>query len=158
MPAAISLAAGTSLPYIFVDRSLALHLRLALLTFPGLPKRIAILGSTGSIGVSTLDVIRHLGSPFQATVLTAHRNLELLAKQVAEFKPKVVVVTDESADAGAVRRAIGPGPDILHGKSGLISAVQRDDVDLVVGAIVGAAGLPAVLAAVEAKKTSALAN
>ncbi len=77
---------------------------------------------------------------------------------MAEFKPKVVVVTDESADAGAVRRAIGSGPDILHGKSGLISAVQRDDVDLVVGAIVGAAGLPAVLAAVEAKKTLALAN
>jgi len=123
-----------------------------------LAKRIAILGSTGSIGVSTLDVIRHLGSPYQATVLTAHRNLDLLAKQAAEFRPKVVVVTDESADLSSLRTAIGAGPEVVQGRSALISAVQRDDVDLVVGAIVGAAGLPAVLAAVEARKTLALAN
>jgi len=123
-----------------------------------LPKRIAILGSTGSIGTSTLDVIRHLGKPFQATVLTAHKQLDLLARQVAEFKPACVVVTDESLDEAAVRKAIGAGPDILIGPAGMVKAVQRDDVDLVVAAVVGAAGLPAVLAAVEAGKTLALAN
>ncbi len=121
-------------------------------------KRIAILGSTGSIGTSTLDVIRHLGPDFSVTVLSAHKQLELLAKQVAEFHPKVVVVTDESVDDASIRRAIGTGPQLDRGTAGLIRAVQREDVDIVVGAIVGAAGLPAVLAAVEAGKMLALAN
>ncbi len=124
----------------------------------GLPKRIAILGSTGSIGTSTLDVIRHLGSPYCATVLAAHRKLDLLAKQVSEFKPAAVVVTDESLDETTIRKAIGSGPTIYRGQAGLVEAVHRDDVDTVVAAIVGAAGLPAVIAAVEARKTIALAN
>jgi len=123
-----------------------------------LGKRIAILGSTGSIGTSTLEVIRHLGEPYHATVLTAHKQLDLLARQVAEFHPNVVVVTEEARDDTTIRRAIGMGPQLDRGTAGLVRAVQRDDVDIVVGAIVGAAGLPAVLASVEAKKTLALAN
>jgi 1-deoxy-D-xylulose-5-phosphate reductoisomerase len=123
-----------------------------------LPKRIAILGSTGSIGTSTLDVVRHLGTDYAVTVLSAHTQLDLLATQVAEFRPSVVVVTDEAADEADIRRAIGPGPAILRGAAGMVAAVQRDDVELVVAAVVGAAGLPAVLAAVEAGKTLALAN
>ena len=121
-------------------------------------KRIAILGSTGSIGTSTLEVIRHLGPDYAVTVLTAHRQLDLLAKQVAEFKPAVVVVTDETLSEAEIRRAIGGGPTILRGQSGMVAAVQRDDVDLVVAAVIGAAGLPAVLAAIEARKALALAN
>ncbi len=123
-----------------------------------LGKRIAILGSTGSIGTSTLDVIRHLGPDYSVTVLSAHKQLDLLARQVAEFHPKLVVVTDESLGDAMIRRAIGAEPQIDRGTAGLIRAAQREDVDLVVGAIVGAAGLPAALAAVEAGKTLALAN
>lgn len=123
-----------------------------------LSKRIAILGSTGSIGKSTLDVVRHLGDGFRVTVLSAHQQLDQLAKQAAEFKPAVVVVTDPSSDDAAIRKAVGAGPSILRGEAGLVAAVQREDVDIVVAAIIGAAGLPAVLAAVEARKTLALAN
>jgi 1-deoxy-D-xylulose-5-phosphate reductoisomerase len=126
--------------------------------YRGLPKRIAILGSTGSIGTSTLDVVRHLGDEYRVTVLSAHKQLDLLATQVAEFQQAVVVVTDESANDADIRRAIGQGPAILREAAGMVQAVQREDVDLVVAAVVGAAGLPAVLAAVEAGKTLALAN
>jgi 1-deoxy-D-xylulose-5-phosphate reductoisomerase len=121
-------------------------------------KRIAILGSTGSIGTSTLDVVRHLGPDYHVTVLGAHRQLDLLAKQVAEFQPAVVVVTCPEQDDATIRKAIGPKPKLFRGEAGMIAAVQRDDVDVVVAAVIGAAGLPAVLAAVEAKKTIALAN
>ncbi|MGD0542182.1 MAG: 1-deoxy-D-xylulose-5-phosphate reductoisomerase, partial [Tepidisphaeraceae bacterium] len=108
-------------------------------------KRIAILGSTGSIGCSTLDVIRHLGPPYRATALGAHRQVEKLAAQAKEFSPGAVALADESR-ADDLRRLLGPGgPKIFVGESGMVDLARHDDVDVVVAAVVGAAGLPAAL-------------
>jgi len=121
-------------------------------------KRIAILGSTGSIGCSTLDVIRHLGPPYRASALGAHRQVEKLAAQAKEFSPGAVALADDSR-ADDLRRLLGPGgPKIFAGESGMVDLARHDDVDVVVAAVVGAAGLPAALAAVRAGKKLALAN
>jgi 1-deoxy-D-xylulose-5-phosphate reductoisomerase len=121
-------------------------------------KRIAILGSTGSIGCSTLDVIRHLGPSYRVTALGAHRQAEKLAAQAKEFSPAAVALADESC-LEELRRHLGPGgPRIFIGESGLVDLARHDDVDIVVAAVVGAAGLPAALAAVRGGKTLALAN
>ncbi len=121
-------------------------------------KRIAILGSTGSIGCSTIDVIRHLGPPYRASALAANRQVEKLASQVRELRPSAVALADESG-LDDLKRLLGPdGPELYAGESGLVDLVRRDDVDIVLAAIVGAAGLPAALAAVRAGKTLALAN
>lgn len=117
-----------------------------------------MLGSTGSIGTSTLSVIGHLGEPYRATALSAHRQGTLLLEQVAQYRPAAVAVTDgrTHAELGAKLRQLG----VQHycGPEGLVEMVRRDDIDMVVAAIVGSAGLPAVLAAVESGKTLALAN
>jgi 1-deoxy-D-xylulose-5-phosphate reductoisomerase len=121
-------------------------------------KRIAILGSTGSIGCSTLDVIRHLGAPYRASALSANRQAEKLAAQAKEFSPGAVALVDESR-VDELRHLLGPGgPRIFAGESGLVDLARHDEVDIVVAAVVGAAGLPAALAAVRAGKTLALAN
>jgi 1-deoxy-D-xylulose-5-phosphate reductoisomerase len=121
-------------------------------------KRIAVLGSTGSIGCNTLDVIEHLGSDYRVTALSAHRQTEKLMQQVRKHRPVVVAITDlKSADIVAAQLR-GSETRVLGGAGGLVELVQRDDVDTVVAAVVGAAGLPAAMAAVEAGKTLALAN
>jgi len=121
-------------------------------------KRVAILGSTGSIGCSTLDVIRHLGAPYAASALAANRQVEKLAAQVREFKPAAVALADQSKLAELKDRLGSTDLDFYGGEGGLVDLVRRDDVDIVLAAVVGAAGLPAVLAAVAAGKTLALAN
>jgi len=125
-------------------------------------KRVAILGSTGSIGCSTLDVIRHLGAPYAASALAANRQVEKLAAQVREFRPAAVALADQSRLAELKDLLGSSGPQrslqIYGGEGGLVDLVRRDDVDIVLAAVVGAAGLPAVLAAVKAGKTLALAN
>jgi 1-deoxy-D-xylulose-5-phosphate reductoisomerase len=123
-----------------------------------LPKRIAILGSTGSIGVSSLDVIQHLGAGYGAVALSAHRDAEKLLEQARRHRPAAVAICD---DAAAER--LRPGLKELDirlycGPSGLVDLASRDDVDTVLSAVVGAAGLPAALAAVRAGKRLALAN
>jgi 1-deoxy-D-xylulose-5-phosphate reductoisomerase len=121
-------------------------------------KHVAILGSTGSIGCSTLDVIRHLGPPYAASALAANRQVEKLAAQVREFKPAAVALADQSRLA-ELKQMLGPcDAQFYGGDGGLVDLVRRDDVDIVLAAVVGAAGLPAVLAAVAAGKTLALAN
>jgi len=121
-------------------------------------KRVAILGSTGSIGCSTLDVIRHLGTPYRAIALAANRNVEKLAQQAKEFEPAAVAIVDESLAEDLRRRLEGRDVKIYAGVGGLVELARRDDVDIVLSAVVGAAGLPAALAAVKAGKTLALAN
>jgi 1-deoxy-D-xylulose-5-phosphate reductoisomerase len=121
-------------------------------------KRIAVLGSTGSIGCNTLDVVEHLGPDYKVVALSAHRQVDKLVEQVRRHRPAVVAVTDDVAAA-----AVGPtlrdlGSQVLVGPAGMVDIVRREDVDVVVAAVVGAAGLPAAIAAVEAKKTLALAN
>lgn len=123
-----------------------------------LRKRVAILGSTGSIGCNALQVIEHLGAPYEVAALSAHKSKDKLLEQVARHRPAAVAVTDEQTCNGFDAQLAASGATLYRGQSGLVEMVRRDDVDVVLAAIVGAAGLPAVLAAVEAGKTIALAN
>ena len=121
-------------------------------------KRIAILGSTGSIGKNALRVIEALGADYEVAVLSAHNNVKLLAEQVRKFKPKTAVVTNpEKLDE--FRTLLGNSKTkILIGEKSLADAAAADDVDIVIAAIVGAAGLEAVLSAAKAGKILAIAN
>ncbi len=120
-------------------------------------KNIVILGSTGSIGCSTLDVVRASANRFRVVGITGHSNLELLKQQATEFSPDFVVVSDES-QLGNLQLPATCQSTILAGQDGIVDLVTRDDVDLVVSAIVGSAGLRGTWAAIEAGKTIALAN
>jgi 1-deoxy-D-xylulose-5-phosphate reductoisomerase len=120
-----------------------------------LPKRIAILGSTGSIGTNALDVIEHLGPDYQVAALSAHSQSQKLLEQIAKYRPRAVAVTDGRAFAKVRSGISSPGPEVY---SDMAEMVRRDDIDLVLAAVVGAAGLPAVFAAVETGKILALAN
>jgi 1-deoxy-D-xylulose-5-phosphate reductoisomerase len=123
-------------------------------------KRIVILGSTGSIGVSTLDVIARHTERFEVVALSAHRNIRKLAEQCAKFNPRYAVVSDKAAAAGAQQalRAAGARAELLCGNDALSHIASLAGVDMVMAAIVGAAGLPATLAAARAGKTILLAN
>jgi 1-deoxy-D-xylulose-5-phosphate reductoisomerase len=123
-----------------------------------LNKRIAILGSTGSIGSNALEVIEHLGPPYRAVALSAHRQVGKLLQQVRKHRPTAVALTDDTAAAEVLPELRSSDVEVYQGAAGMVRMVQREDVDIVLAAIVGAAGLPAVLAAVEAGKTLALAN
>ncbi len=119
-------------------------------------KRIAILGSTGSVGVQTLDVIAGAPERFQVVALAAGRNVEKLAEQVRAFHPELVSVADE-AGAQELRRALPDRVRIVPGDAGL-EAVATHPADLVVAALVGAVGLRPTLAAITAGRDVALAN
>lgn len=121
-------------------------------------KRIAILGSTGSIGTQALDVIRQHPSEFEARVLTAGSNWELLVKQAREFHPDAVVIANES-HYDAVCEALADLPiKVYTGSDALCQVVASDSIDLVLTAMVGFAGLRPTVAAIQAGKTLALAN
>jgi 1-deoxy-D-xylulose-5-phosphate reductoisomerase len=120
-------------------------------------RNIAILGSTGSIGRSTLEVVAHFPDRFRVKYLTAHRNVDLLREQVERFRPRAVVV-HEASDASVLRTMTDGLTDVLFGADGLHEVVTRSDVDLVVSAMVGFAGLVPTLAAIGAGKDVALAN
>ena len=123
-----------------------------------MPKRIAILGSTGSIGTNALDVIEHLGPTHRAVALSANRQTGKLLEQTRRFRPGAVAVTQEQPDEALLDQLRSTGAQVYVGPGGMEQLVARDDVDLVLAAVVGAAGLPAVLAAVRAGKALALAN
>lgn len=121
-------------------------------------KRIAILGSTGSIGTQTLDVVREHADEYEAYALTAGHNAELLIAQAREFHPEVVVIADESRYE-TVREALADLPiKVWSGAEAIGDAASLSDVDVVVTAMVGFAGLRPTVAAIEAGKTIALAN
>ncbi len=120
-------------------------------------RNIALLGSTGSIGQHTLEVVRHLAPRFRVTYLTANRNLDLLRRQIEEFRPEGVLVRDPSG-AALLRRELNNGIEILTGEEGLEEIVTRNNVDLVLSSLVGFAGLKPTLRAIEAGKDIALAN
>ncbi|MGG3455375.1 1-deoxy-D-xylulose-5-phosphate reductoisomerase [Paenibacillus rhizolycopersici] len=120
-------------------------------------KKIALIGSTGSIGTQTLDVIRAYPEEFRLEGLAAGTNIELFARQVHEFRPrKASVATKELADR--IRPQLPEGVELHYGDQGLIEVAAGTDADTVVTAIVGSAGLPATLAAIEEGKHIALAN
>lgn len=121
-------------------------------------KNIAILGSTGSIGKNALEVIRSLGGGYRATALSTHRSWEVLAEQVEEFHPNRVAIADKSCYKDLKERLSRNSVEILAGEDSLEELTSGEDVDLVLSAIVGAAALPATLAAIQGGKALALAN
>ncbi|MBD0255945.1 MAG: 1-deoxy-D-xylulose-5-phosphate reductoisomerase, partial [Cytophagales bacterium] len=122
------------------------------------PKRIAILGSTGSIGTQALQVIAAHPDHFQVEVLTAQHNADLLIQQSLAFRPNVVVIGNEEL-YDKVFAALDPaGVKVYTGPKALCSVVEMDTVDLVLTALVGYAGLQPTLRALAARKPIALAN
>ena len=124
-------------------------------------KNLAILGSTGFIGRNTLQVVECFPDRFRVWGLTAGANLDLLADQVARFRPKRVSIKEEAnrdaLDRRLTQRGI-PVPDLLSGPAGMTAVASDPEVDLVVSATVGVAGLPATYEAVRLGKRVALAN
>ena len=121
-------------------------------------KQIAILGSTGSIGTQTLDVVRQYPSEFSVYALSAHRNVELLIQQALEFNPAVVCIADESCYV-RLRDALSDLPiKVMAGKNSISEMVILPAIDVVVAAMVGYAGLQPTMQAIRAKKVIALAN
>lgn len=121
-------------------------------------KKISVLGSTGSIGVSTLQIIEEFPDSYQVVALTAGGNLDLLCTQAKKFQPAVVAVIN-SQDADNVRERLrGLNIEVCCGVEGMIRCATLDQADMVVAAVVGAAGLVPTMAAVQAGKDIALAN
>ena len=121
-------------------------------------KQIAILGSTGSIGTQTLDVVRQHPEAFSVYALTAHRSLDLLIQQALEFNPAVVCIADESLYP-PLRDALSDLPiKVMAGEKAIAEMVTMPAIDVVVAAMVGYAGLRPTIEAIKARKTIALAN
>ena len=120
-------------------------------------KYVSILGSTGSIGTQTLDVIKQHPDQFKAVALVAHRNIDLLEQQINEFKPLIAGVVDEQAYMLLKERYHG-STKIIGGKEALISAATIQEATMVVTAIVGAVGIEPTVEAIKARKTIGLAN
>lgn len=120
-------------------------------------KRISILGSTGSIGKQTLDVVDMHPERFEVEALAAGRNMELLMQQIRRYRPKIVSVASPE-DAKRIRDEFSGAVEVDYGEKGLIAAASENDADVVVTALVGSAGLRPTLAAIQAGKTIALAN
>jgi 1-deoxy-D-xylulose-5-phosphate reductoisomerase len=121
-------------------------------------KTIVILGSTGSIGTNTLDIVERFPDKFRVAGLTAHSNDEKLEEQIRLFKPLMVALSDASAAARLRRRCTGLPVKILAGEEGLIQVASMPGAELVISAIVGGAGLVPTLAAIRSNKQIALAN
>ncbi len=121
-------------------------------------KNIAILGSTGSIGTQTLDVIRANKDAFVVEVLTGNGNADLLIKQAIEFDPNTVVIADESKYQYVKDALASHDIKVFAGNKAIAEVVQMDSIDMVLAAIVGYAGLESTLSAINAGKQIALAN
>ena len=122
-------------------------------------KRITILGSTGSIGTQTLDVVRKNKDKFQVVAISANSSIDLLLEQIMEFSPKYVAVYNEES-ALKLKEMIPENINIevLSGMDGLVKICQLEEVNVVLTAVVGMIGLVPTMAAIKAKKTIALAN
>lgn len=121
-------------------------------------KQIVLLGATGSIGTQALDVVRAHPERFVVQVLTAGTNTDLLIRQALEFRPRAVVIADESKYTTVKTALTGTPTLVLAGADALEEVVQYKEVDLVLSAMVGAAGLRPTIAAIQAGKDIALAN
>ncbi|MBQ2083398.1 MAG: 1-deoxy-D-xylulose-5-phosphate reductoisomerase, partial [Lachnospiraceae bacterium] len=121
-------------------------------------KKIAVLGSTGSIGTQTLEVVSAYPERFEIVSLSAGKNIDLLEKQIRIFRPKVAAVWDEKDAEKLKDRLTGVDVTILSGMDGLIEAACIPEAEIVVTAIVGMIGIRPTIAAIKAKKDIALAN
>ena len=120
-------------------------------------KKIAVLGSTGSIGTQTLEIAReYKGIKIEA--MSAHSNVNLIEKQAREFKPKTVCITDEEKAKDLKIKLADTDIKVVQGKEGLIETATADGADTVVTAVVGISGLEPTIEAIKAKKNIALAN
>jgi 1-deoxy-D-xylulose-5-phosphate reductoisomerase len=121
-------------------------------------KRLSILGSTGSIGVNTLQIVNQFPERFEVVSLSAGLNTQLLKQQILQFRPKLVSVLNKGLSE-TLRRELSNVPvEIVHGIEGLIQVATHPEVDQIVSAIVGAVGLIPTLSAIKTGKTIALAN
>lgn len=121
-------------------------------------KNIVLLGSTGSIGTQTLDVVRHYKEDFRVTALAAASNIERLEEQIREFRPKTAVVYREDK-ARELKEKVSDMPvEVLAGMDGLLVAAAEPSADIVLTAVVGMIGIRPTIAAIEAGKDIALAN
>lgn len=120
-------------------------------------QRIALFGSTGSIGRSTLDVVRHLPDRFEVGMLAANRSVRTICRQARQFRPEQVILSDHSA-CEAARPELEPGTRVAWGPAALIDAAAARSNDILVMAMSGTAGLLAVVAALEKGKKVALAT
>ncbi len=121
-------------------------------------KRIILLGSTGSIGVSTLDVVSKFPDRFQVVGLAAGSNDQLLEKQIRAFHPKIVALSSSEAASRLRTRVDTRNLEVLDGEAGLCDVAKFPECDLVISAIVGGAGLKPTLSAIQAGRQVALAN
>ncbi|MDD5572094.1 MAG: 1-deoxy-D-xylulose-5-phosphate reductoisomerase, partial [Bacteroidales bacterium] len=121
-------------------------------------RKVAILGSTGSIGTQALEVISEHKDKFEVEVLTAQNNADLLIKQSLLFKPNCVVIGDEGKYKKVSEALFDNGIKVYSGSEALSQVVEMDAIDIVLSAIVGFAGLKSTINAIKAGKPIALAN
>jgi len=121
-------------------------------------KKVAILGSTGSIGRNALEVVASLAPKFEVVAMSANSNVDLFCRQVEVVRPHYAAMTDPTAAERCCVQLAGGGCEVLSGADSLVQLATLDEVDIVLCAVVGAAGLPAALAAASAGKTLAIAN
>ena len=130
---------------------------MGLIVFMANIKNICILGSTGSIGQNSLEVINNLSEQFRAAFLTTNKNIDTLQQQIERFTPEAVAVLDERS-ASELTRKVNGSVKVFSGEEGLVKLVSRDDVDIVINSLVGFAGLKPTIEAIKHGKTVALAN
>ncbi|NUM80571.1 1-deoxy-D-xylulose-5-phosphate reductoisomerase [bacterium] len=121
-------------------------------------KRLGLFGSTGSIGENVLNVVRHNPDAFEIVCLTAHHNVQKLADQALEFRPQSVCICAEEHAGYLKEKLSGTSIRITHGHTGLVDLAREESFDMMVGAIVGSAGLLPTIEAIKAGKNIALAN
>ena len=123
-------------------------------------KALSLLGSTGSIGTQTLDIVAQYPDQFRIVGMAAGRNVALFSQQIRQFKPQIVALQDETLldDLKAAIADVQPQPIILAGQAGIVEVAKYGDAEVVVTGIVGCAGLLPTMAAIEANKDIALAN
>lgn len=121
-------------------------------------KRLAILGSTGSVGTQALEVVALFPEKFKVTVLSAGKNAQLLIQQALQFEPAVVILSDEQAYLQVKDALSGKSIEVLYGDDALVESMRRDDIDIALTAVVGSVGLRPTIAAIETGKDIALAN
>ncbi|HEX2983265.1 MAG TPA: hypothetical protein VHO28_06950 [Ignavibacteriales bacterium] len=120
-------------------------------------KKLIVLGSTGSIGVNTLNVVRDFPNLFEITALSAHSSIDKLAAQANEFKPGALIIHD-AGKIPELKSKLKFDCEILSGPEGLLEAAKRGNYDIFVNALVGFAGLAPTLEGIKLKKRIALAN
>ncbi len=119
---------------------------------------LSILGSTGSIGVNVLNVVRNLAGRFQVDYLSANQNSRLIIQQALEFRPKAVSIVDEKAAKEVQNALASESIEVLSGREGLLSIASQNDIDIMVNGLVGSAGMQPTLFAIRAGVNVALSN